>query len=202
MSAPFIHRVVAGDPKRTLLLLHGTGGNEESLLAVGRALDAGATLISPRGQVLEGSMPRFFRRLAEGVFDQEDLVRRTDDLAAFVRGQVQDLGLDSAGVTAVGFSNGANVAAAMLLRHPGLLRRAVLWRAMVPFEAERPTGLAGTRVLLGEGRFDPIVPVENAERLAAMLRFGGAEVTLDWQQTGHQLLPAEIQGAARWLAAG
>ena len=199
MTEPFVFKYVPGVSAQTLLLLHGTGGNEEDLLPLGRTLAPSATLLSPRGQVLEGRMPRFFRRLAEGVFDQEDLAFRTDALAAFVRQQVLERGLNPAGIVAVGFSNGANIAASLLLRHPGLLSQAVLWRAMVPFEHGSPGGLSGTRVRLGEGRFDPIVPVENAERLAGLLRKAGAEVTLDWREAGHQLQPGEVEDARVWL---
>jgi phospholipase/carboxylesterase len=199
MTTPFVFRHIPGSTARTLLLLHGTGGNESDLLPIGRAVAPDATLLSPRGKVLEGSMPRFFRRLAEGVFDQADLVLRTDELAAFVREQVTQLNLDPAGVTAVGFSNGANITASLLFRHPGLLSQAVLWRAMVPFESTGANGLAGTRVRLGEGRFDPIVPVANAERLAQLLRSHGAEVTLDWREAGHQLQPGEVEEARAWL---
>ena len=199
MTEPFVFKYVPGVSAQTLLLLHGTGGNEEDLLPLGRTLAPSATLLSPRGQVLEGRMPRFFRRLAEGVFDQEDLAFRTDALAAFVRQQVLERGLNPAGIVAVGFSNGANIAASLLLRHPGLLSQAVLWRAMVPFEPTSPGGLSGTRVRLGEGRFDPIIPVENAERLAGLLRKAGAEVTLDWREAGHQLQPGEVEDARVWL---
>ncbi len=199
MTAPFVFRHVPGSTTQTLLMLHGTGGTESDLLPIGRALAADATLLSPRGKVLEGSMPRFFRRLAEGVFDQADLALRTDELAAFVRQQIADLHLDPAGVTAVGFSNGANIAASLLFRHPGLLSQAVLWRAMVPFEPGRADGLSGTRVRLGEGRFDPIVPIANAERLAELLRKAGAEVTMDWREAGHQLQLGEVEEARAWL---
>ncbi len=199
MTSLFTFQFVPGTTARTLLLLHGTGGNEADLLPVGRALAPEATLLSPRGRVLEGTLPRFFRRLAEGVFDQEDLALRTDELAAFLRAQVEERRLDPAGLTAVGFSNGANIAASLLLRHPGLIRQAVLWRAMVPFEPGTPPALSGTRVLMGEGRFDPIVPVPNAERLAGILRAAGAEVTLDWREAGHQLEPGEIADARAWL---
>lgn len=199
MTSPFTFRFVPGSAARTLLLLHGTGGNESDLLSIGRTLAPEASLLSPRGRVLEGTMPRFFRRLAEGVFDQEDLAFRTDELADFLRLQTREKVLDPQGVVAVGFSNGANIAASLLFRHPGLIRQAVLWRAMVPFEPEAPPELSGTRVLMGEGRFDPIVPVENAERLAGILRAAGAEVTLDWQEAGHQLSPAEVAGAGMWL---
>ena len=168
MSADFIHRYVAGTGPRTLLLLHGTGGNEESLLALGAELMPGASLLSPRGRVLEGSMPRFFRRLAEGVFDQEDLAIRTRELAAFIKVAAARYRFDPGLTTAVGYSNGANIAASLLLSSPGLLPSAVLFRAMVPFETT-PHGLEGTRVLMATGRHDPIIPLANAERLAALL---------------------------------
>lgn len=199
MTSPFTFRFVPGTAPRTLLLLHGTGGNEDDLLPVGRALAPAANLLSPRGRVMEGPMPRFFRRLAEGVFDQQDLAVRTDELAEFVRHQTKARNLDPEGMVAVGFSNGANIAASLLLRHPGLIRQAVLWRAMVPFEPAEPVVLSGTRVRLGEGRYDPIVPASNAERLAAMLQRAGAEVTLDWREAGHQLQAGEIDAARAWL---
>jgi phospholipase/carboxylesterase len=199
MTTPFTYQFVPGTTARTLLLLHGTGGDEHDLISLGRALAPGANLLSPRGRVLEGAMPRFFRRLAEGVFDQADLALRTGELAEFVRAQTRERGLDPDGVVAVGFSNGANIAASLLLRHPGLLRQAVLWRAMVPFEPAEVADLSGTRVRLGEGRYDPVVPVANAERLAAIFRRAGADVTLDWRESGHQLEAQEIDSARDWL---
>ncbi len=199
MSTEFVHRYVAGTDPRTLLLLHGTGGNEIDLLGLGAQLLPGANLLSPRGQVLEGSMPRFFRRLAEGVFDQDDLARRTGELAEFIAASAERYGFDRARVTAVGYSNGANIAASLLLSRPGVLRRAVLFRAMVPFEAAAQ-GLEGTKVLLLTGRRDPIIPLANAQRLAALLKAAGAEVTQDIRDTGHQLEADELVSAARWLA--
>ncbi|HZO91361.1 MAG TPA: alpha/beta hydrolase [Chthonomonadaceae bacterium] len=192
---------VAGDPRQapTLLLLHGTGGNEDDLLGLGRELLPGANLLSPRGKVLENGMPRFFRRLAEGVFDEEDLRLRTHELADFVAAAADSLGLDAARVIAVGFSNGANIAAALLLLRPEALSGAVLLRAMVPLEPERLPDLTGRRVLMCEGRHDPIVPRDNAERLAEMLRQAGAEVTLAWQEGGHALLQQDIRAARAWL---
>ena len=185
----------------TLLLLHGTGGNERDLLGLGRALVPGAALLSPRGNILEGSMPRFFRRLAEGVFDLSDLELRTRELAAFVREAAEVYGFGVERLTAVGFSNGANIAASLLLREPEVLSGAVLFRAMVPFEPDAPPALYGKRVYLGAGRADPIVPRESVERLAAILSEGGAEVTLDWQPAGHGLTDADVSAARRWFAA-
>ena len=198
----FIHRYVpaeGGDPN-TLLLLHGTGGDENDLLPIGRMLHARCALLSPRGKVLEYGMPRFFRRLAEGVFDQEDLVNRTHELARFVERAAEEYGLDEDRVWAVGFSNGANIAASVLLLHPDLLAGAVLLRAMVPFEPETPPDLSGTPVYLAAGRSDRMVPPENTERLAELLQDAGAEVALDWQPGGHGIGPAEIEVVRAWFA--
>ncbi|MBK8002769.1 MAG: alpha/beta hydrolase [Gemmatimonadetes bacterium] len=202
MNTPFVHHYEPGSPGRTLLLLHGTGGNEQSLLPLGRLLAPGAGLLSPRGRVLEGSMPRFFRRLAEGVFDEADLIARSAELAGFVGEAARHYGFDPKGVVAAGFSNGANIGASLLLLHPGVLAGGILFRAMVPLEPARVGGLAGTPVWLGAGRHDPIVPGENTERLAALLRRAGAEVTLDWRDLGHQLSDGEVRAAAAWLARG
>lgn len=199
--ADFVHVYEAGatPDSRTLLLLHGTGGNEDDLLALGRLLDPDAALLSPRGQVLEHGMPRFFRRLAEGVFDLEDLALRTDALAHFIEVAARQYGFEPATVCAVGFSNGANIAASLLLRHPGLLRSAILFRAMVPFEPQAPTGLRGARVLLNSGRNDPIAPPAQAYRLAELLRDAGADVVLSFDDGGHALTPDQVRAAREWL---
>lgn len=198
----FVHRFVPaeGDDSTTLLLLHGTGGNENDLLPLGRMLNERAALLSPRGKVLENGMPRFFRRLAEGVFDQEDLLRRTHELAEFVEAAVPEYDLDPRRIFAVGFSNGANIAASLLLLHPGLLAGAILLRAMAPFEPEITPDLPGTPVYLAAGRSDAMVPPESTERLAGLLREAGAEVTLDWQPGGHGIGQAEIEAARDWLS--
>ena len=198
----FEHRFVPaeGEDPNTLLLLHGTGGDENALLPLGRMLDERAAFLSPRGRVLENGAPRFFRRHAEGVFDHEDLVNRTHELAEFVEAATADYGLDPARIFAVGFSNGANIAASLLLLHPGLLAGAVLLRAMVPFEPETPPDLSETPVYLAAGRSDQLVPPENTERLAELLREAGAEVTLEWQSGGHNIGRAEVEAAHDWLA--
>ena len=203
MNAPtaFVHRwAPRPGSSRTLLLLHGTGGDEHDLIPLGDLLDREANLLSPRGQVLEHGMPRFFRRLAEGVFDLADLERRTAELGQFVEDSAQAYGFPTDGVTAVGFSNGANIAASLLLRRPGLVRTAVLFRAMVPFEPEALPALVGTRVFLAAGEHDPIIPRANTERLAALLREAGAEVTLRWAPVGHQLTRDDVDAARAWLA--
>ncbi len=201
----FVHRFLPPMPGSfrapgiTLLLLHGTGGDERDLLPLGRALLPGAALLSPRGRVLEHGMPRFFRRLAEGVFDQEDLARRTDELAEFVRAATAKYALDPRGVVAVGFSNGANIAASLLLRHPGVLRGAVLLSPMLPFEPESPPRLAGTVVFVGAGTRDAIAPLAQAERLAELLASSGAAVTLHRVPAGHTLTQDEVDAARAWL---
>ena len=197
----FSHRFVPaeGDDPNTLLLLHGTGGNEDDLLPLGRMMREGASLLSPRGKVLESGMPRFFRRLAEGVFDEEDLVNRTHELAGFVEAAVDEYELDRSRIFAVGFSNGANIAASLLLLHPGLLVGAVLLRAMVPLEPDPTPDLSGTPVYLAAGRADPIVPAENTQRLATLLEEAGANVTLDWQPGGHGIGRPEVDASRAWL---
>jgi glyoxalase family protein len=202
----FIHRYVppaAGAESAgstTLLLLHGTGGDEDNLISLGRALLPGAGLLSPRGKVLERGMPRFFRRLAEGVFDQEDLARRTDELAKFVEAAATTYNVRRDGIVAVGFSNGANIAASVLLRRPGVLRGAVLLSPMVPFEPSAPPDLEGTAVFIGAGRADPMVPRGQVERLVEILREAGAEVTLHWEPGGHEISPSVVSAAQEWLA--
>ena len=195
--AAYTHRWIPGSAD-TALLLHGTGGNEDDLLPLAAELMPGAAVLSPRGNVLEGPMPRFFRRLAEGVFDLEDLALRTTQLAAFVRAASERYGFDLARLTAIGFSNGANIAASVLLFEPGVIRRAVLYRAMLPREVPPPRD-EGTRVYLGAGRRDPIVPAASVQRLAALLAEGGAEVMLDWRDAGHGLTPDDVKQAKRWL---
>jgi predicted esterase len=149
--------------------------------------------------VLENGMPRFFRRLSEGVFDEEDVIRRASELADFIGGAASKYAFDPGSLTAVGYSNGANIAAAVLLLRPGVLNRAILFRTMVPLTPAIPTSLTDTHVLICAGKHDPIVPVENVERLASMLRQGGADVTLRFEEGGHQLVFSEIANAKRWL---
>jgi predicted esterase len=179
----------------TVLALHGTGGDERDLLPFVRLLAPGAAVLSPRGPVLENGMPRFFRRLAEGVFDLEDLAARTAQLDAFVQAATAAYGVDATRLVAVGFSNGANVAASLLLRRPDALAGALLLRAMVPFEPEAPAArpTVAPRVAIVSGRSDPIVPVAQPTRLAELLRAAGAEVRLEWAEGGHQLTPRDVE---------
>ncbi len=196
----FIHEFVPGNSKRTLLLLHGTGGNEHDLIPLGRELDPGASLLSLRGKVLENGMPRFFRRLAEGVFDLEDLKERTHELADFVVAATLSYKIDIAQIVAAGYSNGANIAASMLLLRPEILSAAILFRAMVPLVPEIRPDLPAVRVWLGAGTFDPIVPASETKRLAELLRSAGADVTSRFFEGGHELTRGDVDGAREWLA--
>ena len=204
MSAlSFVHRFepATGDSKDTLLLLHGTGGNENDLLPVGGSVAPGAAMLSPRGPVLEQGMPRFFRRLAEGVFDLPDLHARTTQLAEFIAEAASEYGFDPKRVHALGFSNGANIAASLLLSHPHALASAVLLRPMVPFEPDPAIDLSGRPVFIAAGEDDPIVPRENSERLAELLKAAGAEVTLTWSRGGHGLGQDDLRAAVHWWLA-
>jgi phospholipase/carboxylesterase len=181
-----------------LLLLHGTGGNEDDLLSLGPMIAPGAALLSPRGRVLEGGMPRFFRRLMEGVFDEADVRHRAGELAAFIAAAREAHGLPAP--VAVGFSNGANIAAALLQLHPDALAGAVLWRSMVPLQDPPKADLARKRILMTSGAADPIVPAANAARLAAILQADGAEVRHQVLPAGHGLVQPDIDLAKAWLA--
>jgi predicted esterase len=195
----FIHEFIPGDSPRTLLLLHGTGGNERDLIPLGRELDPNAALLSPRGKVLENGMSRFFRRLAEGVFDLEDLEYRTNELADFVTAAAQHYGFATDQLVAVGYSNGANIAASMLLLRPQLLPAAVLFRAMVPLHPEKEPNLCYVRVWIGAGDQDPIVPPSETKRLAEVLRRAGADVTIHFANAGHGLINNDLEAARHWL---
>jgi predicted esterase len=182
----------------SLLLLHGTGGDENDLIPLGQLLRPGAALLSPRGQILENGQPRFFLRLAPGVFDEDDLIRRTHELADFVEDQSarQHLGQ----VIAVGYSNGANIAASLLLLRPDLLAGAILFRAMLPLEPPQPPQLDNTPVLLIAGRHDSMIPQESTQRLAVLLEQAGANLTLEWLDTAHGLEQPEFLLARSWLS--
>jgi predicted esterase len=196
----FVHRFFPGESGVTLLLLHGTGGDENDLVPLGRELAPGAAILSPRGQVSEYGAARFFRRLAEGVFDHEDLVFRTHELAGFIEAAAEEYGLDLSRLVAAGYSNGANIAASLMLLHPGLLRAAILLRAMVPFEPDEIPDLSGVPVFLAAGRRDQMIPPQNTERLAEILREAGADLDLRWRNTGHPLTYEEVAEAKEWLS--
>lgn len=198
-ESSFIHRFEpardAGSPP--LLLLHGTGGDENDLLGLGKMISPGSALLSPRGRLLEHGMPRFFRRLTEGVFDEDDVRRRALELGDFVAEARQRYGL--AAPVAVGFSNGANIAAALLLLKPDALAGAILLRAMVPLSDPPKVNLAGKPILLLSGQADPIVPASNSARLASLLSEAGAQVGHKVLPAGHQLSQADLTLARDWI---
>ena len=195
----FIHRFAPGSGV-TLLLLHGTGGNEDDLIPLGKQLLPGAAMLSPRGRVLEHGMPRFFRRFGEGVFDIEDLKFQTHELDRFVRAAAARYGFEKNRIVAVGYSNGANIAGSLLLLHPDLLSGAVLFRAMVPFPPDSAPDLTGVKVLLGEGRLDPIVPRADTVELPKLFTESGAEVDFYWHEGGHELGQDDLTAARSWLS--
>lgn len=199
MTSDFVHRWQLGSSPRTLLLLHGTGGDENDLIPIGQLVDPAANLLSVRGRVDENGANRFFRRFAEGRFDQDNMREETAALAGFLLAASSAHSFDPGGVYAVGFSNGANMAASLLLRRPDLLAGAFLMRAMTPFEPESPPALQGKRVLLASGDWDSMVYRDDAERLASILRGGGAEVEHLWLEAGHNLTRQELEHAKQWL---
>jgi phospholipase/carboxylesterase len=184
----------------TFLLLHGTGGNEQDLIPLAYELDKGAAILSPRGKVLEnGIAPRFFRRLAEGVFDLEDLKFRTNELADFVIDASKTYGFDLQHILAVGYSNGANIAASMLLLRPETLSSAILFRAMVPLVPQTLPNLSGKRIFMSSGLMDPIVSLDETDRLFGLFKRADANISLSWQESGHELTMDEIRKAREWL---
>ena len=197
----FIYRFIPGTGDRTLLLLHGTGGNENDLLPLGRSIDPDASLFSPRGKVLENGAPRFFRRLAEGVFDEKDVVARAHELANFVSAAAMKHGLDQNTLVAIGYSNGANIASAMMLLGLLKFRGAILFRPMVPLSHPPDTSLENCAVLICSGRFDPIATPQQVSALAELLHERSAEVDARMQESGHELTDADVQTARDWLAA-
>jgi predicted esterase len=196
----FEHVFERGESEWTLLLLHGTGGDEHDLVGLGRQLAPGASLLSPRGQVLENGMPRFFRRLAVGQLDIPDLLQRTDQLAEFTSAAAGAYGLASDRIVAVGLSNGANIAASLLIRHPQLLRGAALLRPMLPYEPERAPTFTNTDVLIDAGREDPYSSAEQVQRLGQILSGGGARVATHTEPgAGHGLTQNDLQVTAGWV---
>jgi len=199
LQPDFLHEFVPGNSNRTLLLLHGTGGNERDLIPLGRELDPNASLLSPRGKILENGMPRFFRRLAEGVFDLEDLKTGTHELADFVTASVRHYKLAANHIVGVGYSNGANIAASMLLLRPEIMHAAILFRAMVPLIPETLPDLSSVRVWISAGDQDPIIPASEAKRLAELLRSAGADVTIRFAKAAHGLTSDDVTTARDWL---
>ncbi len=197
----FIHRFIPSTSGNTvtLLLLHGTGGNENDLIPLAREVSQSAAILSPRGKVVENGMARFFRRFAEGVFDIEDLKLRTHELARFVKSASRSYNFDSRSVLALGYSNGANIAASLLLLHPEVLVGAILLRPMVPFILKGSPRLENERVLILAGSEDRIIPSQQSEKLRELLSNAGAAVELRWVEGGHQLQKEDVTLAHRWF---
>lgn len=199
----FIHRFVPADDKtspETLVVLHGTGGDENDLIGIGQAIAPGAAILSPRGNVLENGAPRFFKRLAEGVFDPKEVKSRGEELNRFIRAAISEYGLNPERIFALGYSNGANIASTVMFIEPGLLRGAIMFRPMLVFEPHEQPDLSGAGVFISSGQMDPIVPAKSVEKLVELFEASHAEVTLKWQLAGHNLLPTEVREAAGWLA--
>jgi phospholipase/carboxylesterase len=201
----FAHRFIPAPSSKkkssiTLLLLHGTGGNENDLIPFGRELPPNASILSPRGKVIENGMPSFFRRFAEGVFEVEDLKSRSNELADFITSASKEYEFNPDGVVAVGYSNGANIAAGILLLRPEVLFGAVLLRATLPFVPERLPNLSGKSIFLSERKYDQYAGPANAERLKEILQRSGAIVTLNWESIDHSLTQEEIYKAREFLS--
>ena len=186
--------------KPTLILFHGTGGNEHDLLPLGEALSPGSSLLGVRGNVLENGMPRFFRRLSEGVFDEEDLIFRTRETKSFLDEAAAEYGFDPGNLIAVGYSNGANIAGSLLFHYGPLFRGAALLHPMVPMRGLTLPSLADVAVFIGAGTNDPLIRPEETRELTALLEGAGAAVSLHWSNQGHRLSQDEALAARTWLA--
>jgi phospholipase/carboxylesterase len=183
----------------TLLLLHGTGGNEADLMTVGEMISPTSARLGVRGNINENGMPRFFRRLAEGIFDEEDLIFRTKELNEFLDESAEKIGFDRNNVVAVGYSNGANIAASLLFHFRNALRGAILFHAMVPLRTITPPDLSGTPIFMGAGINDPLIPAKETEELGQMLTAAGANVETFWGNHGHQLTHGELRASTDWF---
>jgi len=199
----FVYRFLPSeDPasRDTLLVLHGTGGDENDLVSLGQTIAPGAAILSPRGNVLENGAPRFFKRLAEGVFDPQEVRSRAEELTRFIQAATARYALDPERIFALGYSNGANAASTVMFIQPGLIKGAILLRPMLVYEPEESVDLNGSSVFISAGRMDPIVPTRSVEHLAELFQSARAKVTLKWQMVGHNLVPSEVGEAVAWLA--
>ncbi|WP_106768883.1 alpha/beta hydrolase [Paenibacillus faecalis] len=199
MEHRHIYRQGTSTDQPTLLLLHGTGGNEQDLLPLGEIISPTSNLLGVRGNVLENGMPRFFRRLSEGVFDVEDLIQRTKDLKAFIDDAAAQYGFDRNRVVAVGYSNGANIAANLLFHYKDAVQGAVLHHPMVPLRDKELPDLTGVPVFIAAGQRDTLCPPQETEDLSALLSEAGADVKVHWEHGGHQLSRTEVTAAAAWF---
>ncbi|ART76687.1 carboxylesterase [Sutcliffiella horikoshii] len=192
------HIFKKGTNNRVLLLLHGTGGTEQDLLPLADMIDPQASVLSVRGNVSENGMPRFFRRLSEGVFDEEDLIFRTKELHEFLDEAAEKYEFDRTNVIAVGYSNGANIAGSLLFHYKNTLKAAVLYHPMVPRRGLELPDLSKTPVFIGAGKNDPICPAAETEELSKLLEEAGSTVEVHWEYQGHQLTHSEIQASRKW----
>lgn len=195
----FIHVFVPGTGKRTIVLLHGTGGDENSLLSLGRRVDRSASLLGVRGRVLERGLPRFFRRFADNVFDVEDVKFRANELADFIERASSDHGFSLGSVVVLGYSNGANVGAALLLLRPAVTASAILFRPMLPLNPESLPDLSGKHVFMSAGDHDGLIPEQSTRDLERTLKAAGAQVTMNREKADHGLTSSDIEKAAAWL---
>jgi phospholipase/carboxylesterase len=201
-ESDFKHIFLPGDAEKpVLLLLHGTGGDENDLVPLGQAVAPDHAILSVRGRVLENGMPRFFRRLAEGVFDLDDLKFRTDELADFITAARDAYEIGKRPLAALGYSNGANIAASLFLKRPEVLDGAMLLRAMVPFEPDELPNLAGKKILMLTGMMDPIIPLDNSKKLAGMLADAGADLDFRAKPMAHGLGQSDLADMQNWFPA-
>ena len=198
----FIHKYIPpANPLSldTLVLFHGTGGDEDSMVQIGSTVSQESGLLSPRGKILENGMPRFFRRLSEGVFDHEDMKDRTIELVKFINSASKEYGYDLRKLSALGYSNGANIAASIILTFPGVFKNAVLFHPMIPFKPDNLPDLSGTRILITAGTNDPVVNPEESEGLKELFQDSGAIMEILWSDKGHSLTQEELERARIFL---
>jgi phospholipase/carboxylesterase len=186
------------ESKPTLLLLHGTAGNERDLLPLAERIDPNANVLSVRGNVVENGMPRFFRRLAEGVFDIEDLIKRTEELNEFLNEAADQYGFDRDHILAIGYSNGANIAGSLLFHYQDALKGAILHHPMVPRRGIALPDLTGKKIFIAAGKNDPICSQEESVELKDFFEGAGAKVEMFWENHGHMLTYRELEAAKTW----
>ena len=194
------HVFQKGASSRTILVMHGTGGDEHNILPLAKALDPDASVLSPRGMHLEGGMNRYFERYPDGTFNEQSIEEAVSDLAEFVSSAVQEYGIDASNIFATGFSNGANTAAAIMVRHPELLVGAALFGSTIPFAEVERVNLAGKRIWLANGDQDSYAPVDVSARWVEQLADFGAEVTWLRHSGGHQISQDHLRQIAEGLA--
>ncbi|WP_172256768.1 alpha/beta hydrolase [Saccharibacillus deserti] len=184
----------------TVVVFHGTGGTENDLIPLAEMVAPGASILSIKGNVSENGMARFFRRLAEGVFDEEDLIFRTNEIRDFLNEAAEQYGFDVSNLVALGYSNGANIAASLMFHFASAFKGAALHHPMVPIRGLALPDMSGVQVFVGAGRNDGMVPAANTEELIGLLEGAGAAVKSNWEHFGHQLTRTEAEGARRWFA--